>query len=251
MSGHNKWSTIKHRKGAQDAKRGKVFTKVIKEITVAARLGGGDPESNPRLRTAMSWARSVNMPNDNVSKAIKKATGTANADQFESIIYEGYGPHNVAVIIECLTDNKNRTVSSVRAIFTKNSGNLGSTNSVQYMFDRVGLIEIEKTLIDEDTLTEYVLETSAEDIDSSGDMFYEIKTDSSELHSVQIYLEQKGVQIKNAQLTMFPQNMLNIDNLEKATQAIKFIDALEDNDDVQKVYTNLNISEEIMQQLPS
>lgn len=249
MSGHNKWSSIKHKKGAADAKRSKTFTKVIKEITVAARLGGEDPASNPRLRAAINLAKSVNMPNDNISKAIKKGIGGDKGENWETIIYEGYGPHNTAVIVECLTDNRNRTISSVRAAFSKNNGNIGATNSVMYQFDRKGIIEIEKTVVDEDTLTEYVLEAGANDIDSTDEEIYIIETDPSELMSVQDYLEGKKLEIRRSAADLVPQNKIEITDSNDARQVIRFIEALEDDDDVQKVYTNFDISDEVLQEL--
>ncbi len=249
MAGHNKWSSIKHKKGAADAKRSKVFTKVIKEITVAARLGGGDPNANPRLRSAIALAKSVNMPNDNVTKAIKKGVGGDKSESWETIVYEGYGPHNVAVIVECLTDNKNRTISSVRAAFSKNNGNIGATNSVMYMFDRKGLIEVEKSTIDEDSLTEHVLEGGAEDIDTSGDDVFLVETDPSELGNVHRYLEENGVDVKTSSIDLIPQNKIEITEVNKAQQVIKFIDALEDDDDVQKVFSNFDISDAVLAEL--
>lgn len=249
MSGHNKWSSIKHKKGAADAKRSKTFTKVIKEITVAARLGGEDPGANPRLRAAINLAKSVNMPNDNISKAIKKGIGGDKGENWETIIYEGYGPHNTAVIVECLTDNRNRTISSVRAAFSKNNGNIGATNSVMYQFDRKGIIEIDKAVVDEDTLTEYALEAGADDIDSSDDEVYIIETDPSELMAVQDYLEEKKLDIKRSASDLVPQNKIEITDTNDAKQVIKFIETLEDDDDVQKVYTNFDISDEVLQEL--
>lgn len=249
MSGHNKWSSIKHKKGAADAKRSKIFTKVIKEITVAARLGGEDPNANPRLRSAIALAKSVNMPNDNVTKAIKKGVGGDKSESWETIIYEGYGPHNVAVIVECLTDNRNRTISSIRTIFGKHNGNIGSTNSVMYMFDRKGYIEVDKTTIDEDTLTEHVLESGAEDIDSSQEESYLIVTDPSQLGDAHKYLEEQGVEIKTSSLDLVPQNKIEITDAAKAQQVIRFIDALEDDDDVQKVFSNFDISDQVLSEL--
>lgn len=249
MSGHNKWSSIKHKKGAADAKRSKVFTKVIREITVAAKMGGEDPNSNPRLRSAVTLAKSVNMPNDNINKAIKKGAGGGKGENWENISYEGYGPHNVAVIVECLTDNKNRTISSVRSIFSKNNGNIGSTNSVMYMFDRKGIIEVDKETIDEETLTEHAIEAGAEDIDSSDDKLFSIETAPSDLGDVHKYLEEKEVVIRSSSLNLIPQNKLEIDDVTKANQVIKFIDALEDDDDVQNVYSNFDITEDVLNQL--
>jgi len=249
MSGHSKWSTIKHKKGAADAKRSKVFTKVIKEITVAARMGGDDPDANPRLRSAIALAKSVNMPNDNVSKAIKKGVGGDKGENWENLIYEGYGPNNVAVIVECLTDNKNRTISSIRTVFGKNNGNIGATNSVLYMFDRKGIIEIDKSTIDEDTLTEYVLDAGAEDIDTTDESLFTVETAPGELAKVHQYLEDKKVEIKKSVLDLIPQNKVVIEDATKASQVIRFIEALEDNDDVQNVYSNFDISESVLSEL--
>ncbi|MGK0288746.1 MAG: YebC/PmpR family DNA-binding regulatory protein [bacterium] len=246
MSGHNKWSSIKHRKGAQDAKRSKVFTKVIKEITVAAKIGGGEVESNPRLRTAILWGKSVNMPRHNIENAIKKGTGEKGSSMYENIIYEGYGPHQTAVIVETLTDNRNRTICSVRTIFNKKGGNLGSSNSVMYMFDRIGVIEVEKAGIDEDTITEHILEGGADDIDTSDEEVYRITTDASELHTVIEYLEGQKVEVKSGKLDLVPQNKIEITEVEKAKQAMAFIDALEDDDDVQSVYSNFDISDDVV-----
>jgi len=249
MSGHSKWSTIKHKKGAADAKRSKVFTKVIREITVAAKMGGEDPDSNPRLRSAIVLAKSVNMPNDNVSKAIKKGVGGGKGENWETLSYEGYGPHNVAVIVECLTDNKNRTISSVRSIFSKNNGNIGSTNSVMYMFDRKGIIEVEKNSIDEDALTEHAIEAGADDIDTSDEQVYSIEAAPGDLGTVHQYLEEQGITISSSGLKLIPQNKLEIDDAGKASQVIRFIDALEDDDDVQNVYSNFDITEDVLEQL--
>ena len=250
MSGHNKWSSIKHKKGAADAKRSKVFTKVIKEITVAARMGGDDPDANPRLRSAITLAKSSNMPNDNIAKAIKKGVGGDKSEAWETIVYEGYGPNNVAVFVECLTDNKNRTISSVRGIFGKNNGNIGATNSVMYMFDRLGIIEIVKSCIDEETLMDYALEAGADDIDSEeDDEVFVIKCQPSEYSGVAKELEGKNLDIRTSAMDLIPQNKIIIDDVNKANQVIKFIDALEDDDDVQKVYSNFDISEEVMTQL--
>ncbi|MBT3227323.1 MAG: YebC/PmpR family DNA-binding transcriptional regulator [Deltaproteobacteria bacterium] len=249
MSGHSKWSTIKHKKGAADAKRSKVFTKVIREITVAAKMGGEDANSNPRLRSAIVLAKSVNMPNDTMNKAIKKGVGGDKSQNWENLNYEGYGPHNVAVIVECLTDNKNRTISSVRSIFSKNNGNIGSTNSVMYMFDRKGIIEIAKDVIDEETLTEYIIDAGADDIDSSDEQKYTIETTAGELGAVHRYLEEKEVKMDSSGLDLIPQNRVEIDDVTKAAQVIKFIEALEDDDDVQNVYSNFDITESVLLQL--
>jgi YebC/PmpR family DNA-binding regulatory protein len=249
MSGHNKWSTIKHRKGAADAKRSKVFTKIIKELTVAARLGGEDPGSNPRLRSAIALAKSNNMPNDNIKRAIQKGIGGGKDENWENIIYEGYGPHNVAVIVDCLTDNRNRTISAIRFAFNKTGGNLGAANSVMYMFDREGQIEVEKSAIDEETLTDYILEAGADDIDSEDDQFYLITATPSNLNDVHSYLESKSIEVSTSGVKLVPQNKIEIDDLEQAKQVLKFIETLEDNDDVQNVFSNFDISESVLNQL--
>lgn len=250
MSGHNKWSSIKHRKGAADAKRSKVFTKVIKEITVASRMGGDDPDANPRLRSAITLAKSVNMPNDNVTKAIKKGVGGDKSETWETIVYEGYGPNNVAVIVECLTDNKNRTISSVRGIFGKNNGNIGASNSVMYMFDRLGIIEVLKSSTDEETLMEYALEAGADDIDGEADEdVFVIKCQPSEYSNVAKELEGKEFEIRKSAIDLIPQNKIVIDDIDKANQVIKFIDGLEDDEDVQTVYSNFDISDDVLAQL--
>lgn len=249
MSGHSKWSTIKHRKGAQDAKRGKIFTKLIKEITIAARLGGGDPNANPRLRAAVANAKSQSMPKDNIDRAIKKGTGELEGVDYEEILYEGYGPHNVAVIVETLTDNRNRTIASVRSTFGKTGGNLGATNSVQYMFDHKGMIYINKSAIDEDTLTEIIIEAGADDINSDDPEQYEVSTGISDFITVRNELEDKGVEMAEANLEWVPQNRIEIDDVKKAEQVMRLIDQLEDNDDVQNVYSNFDITDSVMSQL--
>jgi len=249
MSGHNKWSSIKHKKGAADAKRSKIFTKLIREITVAARLGGEDPNANPRLRAAIATARTANMPNDNINKAIKKGVGGDKNENWESITYEGYGPHNVAVIVECLTDNRNRTISSIRSIFNKANGNIGATNSVRYMFERKGVIEIEKSVVDENTLTEYAIEAGAENIDTSDDTVYIVETSAANFAEIQKYLEEKEVTLKSAAIKLVSQNKVEIGDAPKAMQVIRFIDNLEEDDDVQNVYSNFDISEEVLAKL--
>lgn len=249
MSGHNKWSSIKHKKGAADAKRSKVFSKVIREITVATKLGGDDPNANPRLRAAISLAKSVNMPNDNVAKAIKKGSGGEKSENWENLTYEGYGPNNVAVIVECLTDNKNRTISSIRGVFSRNDGNIGETNSVMYMFERKGIVEVDRSVIDEDTLTEHAINAGAEDIDTSDDSSYFIETIPKELGDVHRFLEEHGVEVKTASISLIPANKIEIDDVTNASQVIRFIEALEDDDDVQNVYTNFDISESVLEEL--
>ena len=249
MSGHSKWSTIKHRKAAQDAKRGKAFTKLIKELTIAARMGGGELDANPRLRTAVANAKSQSMPKDNIDRAIKKGAGELDGVIFEEIIYEGYGPHNVAIIVEVMTDNRNRSIASVRHAFNKCNGNLGAPNSVQYMFDRLGSIMIDKTVINEDELTELILDAGAEDINTEDPESFQIITATADFDTVRSYLEEKDVAMISAEVIWNPQNRVEIDDLKKAEQVIKLIDILEDDDDVNNVHSNFDISENVMAEL--
>ena len=246
MSGHSKWSTIKHKKAAQDTKRGKLFTKLIKEITIASRLGGNGVEMNPRLRTAVANARSQSMPMDNIQRAIKKGSGELAGENYEEIVYEGYGPHNVAIIVEAMTDNRKRTIASVRYAFSKWGGNLGATNSVQYMFNRVGSIRIAKRTIEEDSLIEMTLDAGAEDIHTENEEEFEIITKSADFDQVRSFLEKKEVSMISAGVIWNPQNWIVIDELQKAEQVIKLIDLLEDNDDIQSVHSNLDISEKVL-----
>ena len=249
MSGHSKWSTIKHRKAAQDAKRGKVFTKLIKELTIAARMGGSELDANPRLRTAVANAKSQSMPKDNIDRAIKKGAGELDGVIYEEIIYEGYGPHNVAIIVEVMTDNRNRSIASVRHAFNKYNGNLGSANSVQYMFDRLGSIIVDKTVIDEDSLTELILEAGAEDLKTENPDSFQVITAPEDFDLVRSYLEEKDVAMLSAEVIWNPQNRVEIDELKKAEQVIKLIDILEDDDDVNSVHSNFDISENVMAEL--
>ncbi|MDX2469922.1 MAG: YebC/PmpR family DNA-binding transcriptional regulator [SAR324 cluster bacterium] len=249
MSGHSKWSTIKHKKGAADAKRSKIFTKIAREIVVAAKLGGEDADSNPRLRSAMVLARSQNMPNENIKRAIIKGAGGGKGEDYHSITYEGYGPHQATAIVECLTDNKNRTISNIRTIFNKSGGAIGSTNSVMYAFDHMGAIEVKKESIDEDSLTEHILEGGAEDIDTSPEEIYYITTAADELHQVATYLEKQGVEIESTKLVYIAQNKMEITDLSQAQSVLRFIDALEDDDDVQNVHSNFDLSDEVIAQL--
>jgi YebC/PmpR family DNA-binding regulatory protein len=245
MSGHSKWSTIKHKKAAQDAKRGKLFTRLIKEITVAARMCGGDIDANPRLRTAVATARSQSMPYDNIQRAIKKGTGELEGENYEEIVYEGYGPHNVAVIIESMTDNRNRTIASMRYIFNKCGGNLGSTNSVQYMFDRIGSIRISKSCINEENLTELILEVGAEDMNSDDPEAFEVVTAPADFDQVRSALEDQSLEVVESGIIWSPQQRTVIEDLEKAEQVIKFMDMLEDDDDVQKIHSNFDLSDAV------
>jgi len=246
MSGHNKWSTIKHKKGAADAKRGKIFTKLIKEISVAAKLGGGDPAANPRLRTAVDKAKAENMPKDNIERAIKKGTGGMEGVIYEEIIYEGYGPGGVAVLVEVMTDNRNRTVSEVRSIFTKNNGNMGEAGCVSWMFDKKGLITFDKG-VDFEQLFEAAIEAGADDV-AEEDEQIEVTTDPSNFIEVREALEAKGFKFANAEVTMIPQTMVALEG-KQAESMLKMMDKLEDNDDVQNVYANFDISSEEMEKL--
>jgi YebC/PmpR family DNA-binding regulatory protein len=244
MSGHSKWSTIKHKKGAADAKRGKIFTKLIKEITVAARMGGGDVDANPRLRTAVAGAKAQNMPQDNIQRAIKKGTGDLEGVNYEEITYEGYGPGGAAILIESMTDNKNRTVGEVRAILGKNGGNMGESGCVGYMFEKKGLIIVPGDAMDEDALMELALDAGADDLQSVEGHF-EIITAKENFNAVHTTLEEKAIPMEAAELTAIPSNTVPVD--EKNGKALlRLMDLLEDHDDVQKVYSNFDISEEVM-----
>jgi YebC/PmpR family DNA-binding regulatory protein len=246
MSGHNKWSTIKHKKGAADAKRGKVFTKIIKEISVAAKLGGGDPAANPRLRTAIDKAKGENMPKDNIERAIKKGTGGMEGINYEETTYEGYGPGGVAVLVEVMTDNRNRTVSDVRSIFTKCNGNMGETGCVSWIFDKKGLIIFPKS-IDFDKLFEAAIEAGADDV-AEQDEQLEVTTEPSAFMEVRDALAQAGFKAESAEITMIPQTLVKLEG-KQAESMLKMMDKLEDNDDVQNVYANFDISMEEMEKL--
>ncbi len=249
MSGHSKWSSIKHKKGAADAKRGKMFTKIIREISVAARFGGGDPEGNPRLRTAIAAAKGVNMPKDNIERAIKKGTGELEGAHYEESVCEGYGPNGVAILVNLMTDNKNRTMAELRHAFTKHNGNIGTTNCVAWMFDKKGLIAFEKGKVDEEKLMEVALEAGAEDINDEGTTL-EVVTDSKDFETVKEALEKSGLEYLFAKNTMVPQNTVKLDTKE-AEQTLKLLEALEDSDDVQDVYANFDIPDEIMEKISS
>ena len=245
MSGHSKWSTIKHKKAARDAKRGKLFTKLIKEITVAARMGGGDVNSNPRLRTAVTTARVQSMPGENIDRAIKKGTGELEGVTYEEIQYEGYGPGGAAIIAQVLTDNKNRTVSEIRRLFTKHGGNMGETGSVSWMFDKKGLITVEKSKIAEDRLMDIVLDAGAEDVRDEDDIF-EILTQPEDFSSVKDRLDQEKIPVTSAQVTLIPKNTVDVD-AKNVEQILKLTEELEDHDDVQNVAANFNIPAELME----
>jgi len=245
MSGHSKWSSIKHKKAAVDAKRGKIFTKLIREITVASRIGGGDPDANPRLRAAIQNARGQNMPMDTVNRAIKKGTGDNDGMVYEEVIYEGFGPANVAVVIEALTDNRNRTIASIRTAFNKYSGSLGSANSVQYMFDRKGMFLIAQDAMDEESLTDLVVEAGGEELEPEGED-WQIICPMEEFDAVRKALEEKGLEIKESSLVRIPQNRTEISEKEDAEMVMNFIDVLEEDDDVQKVFTNFDIDDSLL-----
>jgi len=247
MSGHNKWSTIKHKKGAADAKRSKMFSKLIKELTVAARMGGGDIEGNPRLRTAVLAARTANMPKDNIEKAIKRGTGEIEGVSYEEITYEGYGPGGVAVLVEALTDNKNRTVSEIRHIFDKHTGNLGEAGCVAWIFQKKGMVIVPAAGIQEDEVVELALEAGASDVRPEEDTF-EITCEPGDFETVRKAVEDKGWKIEAAETTLIPQNTVKLQG-KKAELMLKMMDVLDDHDDLQKVYANFDISDEEMMKI--
>ena len=249
MSGHSKWATIKHKKAAVDARRGKVFTKLIRELTSAARMGGGDADSNPRLRTAVAAAKTANMPSDTIQRAIKKGTGELPGEVYEEITYEGYGAGGVAILVDVLTDNKNRTVAEIRHLFSKHGGNLGETGCVAWMFARKGLITLNANQIDEDTLLELVLEAGGDDIKTEADV-YEIVTAPEAFEDVRSALEQKGLTLDVAEVTMMPQNTVPVEG-KQAEQVLRLMEALDDQDDVRKAHANFDISDEVMAALAS
>jgi YebC/PmpR family DNA-binding regulatory protein len=246
MSGHSKWSSIKHKKAAVDAKRGKMFTKLIKEITVAAREGGGDPDSNPRLRTAVANAKAQNMPNETIERGILRGTGQLPGTSYEEIIYEGYGPKGVAIIVEVVTDNRNRSTSDLRNILSKNGGNLGERGCVSWMFDKKGLIVIDKDKADEDDLIMVTLDAGAEDIKSEDDS-YEIITEPQHFESVRNAVQEAGIETTLEEISMIPQTTVKLDGKE-ALQLLKIIGSLEDHDDVQNVYSNFDIPDDLIEQ---
>jgi YebC/PmpR family DNA-binding regulatory protein len=244
MSGHSKWSTIKHKKAAKDAKRGKIFTKLIKEITVAARMGGGDINANPRLRTAVLTARSNSMPSENIDRAIKKGTGELEGVTYEEIQYEGYGPGGVAIIAQVLTDNKNRTVSEIRRMFSKHGGNMGETGCVGWMFDKKGILTVDKSQVDEDRLRDIALDAGAEDVRDEGEVF-EVVTQPEDFEKVKERLDQEKIAIASGQVSLVPKNTVDVD-AKNVEQVLKLSEELEDHDDVQNVAANFNIPDELM-----
>jgi YebC/PmpR family DNA-binding regulatory protein len=247
MSGHSKWSTIKRKKGKADQERGRLFTKLIRELVVSAREGGGDPDANPRLRTAIENARSGNMPMANIEKAIKRGTGELPGVSYEEQTYEGYGPQGVAVFVEVLTDNKKRATAEIRHILTRHGGHLGEVGCVSWMFHQKGLVVVEKGKATEDEIMVAALEAGAEDVNDEG-QFFEIVTAPAALEKVKKALGASGIEFSNAQLTRYPQTFIRLEG-KPAEQILRLMDALEENDDVQKVYANFDVPDEIMEKL--
>ena len=245
MSGHNKWSTIKHKKGAADAKRGRLFTKIIKEITMSAKVGGGAVDSNPRLRTAVQAAKKASMPADNIEKAIKRGTGELEGVTYEEVVYEGYGPGGAAILIEAMTDNKNRTTAEIRHLLGKYGGNMGSAGSVAFQFSKKGYIAVEKAGVSEDALMEAALEAGAEDFKADDSDVFEIVTDPGSLEPVKSQLESKGFTLQTAELQMTPSTTVAVG--DKGPALLKLLDMLEDNDDVQKVWSSGDIDDQYLQ----
>jgi YebC/PmpR family DNA-binding regulatory protein len=241
MSGHSKWHSIKHKKGAADAKRGKLFTKFIKEITVAARSGGGDPEGNARLRKAIADAKAGNMPNDTIDRAIRRGTGEEEGVHYEEVTYEGYGPGGVALLIETMTDNRNRTVAEIRHMFSKNGGNLGEAGSVGWLFEKKGYIVVEKTAKPEDELFDIAIDAGADDLRDDEDNF-EIITSLENFEAVQSAIKSAGIEPQVAEISMVPQNYIKLEG-SNAQQMLRLMETIEDHDDVQKVHANFDISE--------
>ncbi len=248
MSGHSKWSTIKRKKGKADAERGKLFTRLIKEITIAAREGGGDPDGNPRLRTAIASAKASNMPAKNIDNAIKKGTGELPGVTYEENAYEGYGQAGVAILVETLTDNKNRTTAEIRHLFNKYGGNLGENGCVSWLFDPKGIITVSKDAIDEEKLFELASEAGAEDMDTESDDVYEIYTAVADLVKIGSALEEASVPILSQEVSKIPQNTVMVEE-DVAVKLLRLLEMIEDHDDVQKVYSNFDISQETMEKL--
>ncbi len=241
MSGHSKWATIKHKKGALDAKRGKIFTRLIKEIMVAAKAGGGDPDGNPRLRSAILAAKAENMPDDNINRAIKRGTGEIEGASYEDITFEGYGPGGVAIIVEVLTDNRNRAVSEIRHAFSKNGGNLGESGSVSYMFSKKGVIVVAKSAASEDKLTEIVLDAGADDLNNDGD-YWEILTSPKDFEAVRDAVKAAKIETESAEVTMVPSTYQKLEGTQ-ASAMMRLLETLEDLDDTQNVYSNFEMDE--------
>lgn len=246
MSGHSKWATTKHKKAAVDAKRGKIFTKLIREITISAKVGGGEPDGNPRLRTAILKAKEQNMPADNIKKATQRGTGELPGVVYEEALYEGYGPGGVAVLVDITSDNKNRTVPEIRHIFSKNGGNMGEAGCVAWMFNKKGYITVSKSKADEEKLMTLALEAGAEDMRSDDEQNFEIITAPNDFEKVKVRLSENKVEMSYAEITMLPQSYIQLTGRE-AEQMLRLMEALEDHDDVQNVYANFDISDEIME----
>jgi len=247
MSGHSKWSSIKHKKGAADAKRGKAFTKLIKEITVAARMGGGDPDGNPRLRTAIAAAKAENMPKENIERGIKKGTGELEGVSYEETSYEGYGPGGVAVLVDCLTDNRNRSVADIKHLFERHGGNLGEPGCVAWIFEQKGLIVLERDKVDEEQLLDLALEAGAEDV-MEEETEFEVITAPTDFEVVRKALEDADLPFAVAEVTKIPKNTVKVEG-KKAQQMLNLMQGLEDNDDVSHVYANFDISDDVMEAL--
>ncbi len=248
MSGHSKWATIKRKKAATDQKRGNLFTKLVKEITIAAKMGGGDVNGNPRLRLAVDTARANSMPMDNIQRAIKKGTGELEGAMYEEITYEGYGPGGIAIIIETATDNRNRTVADIRHMMSRNGGSLGESGSVSWMFQRKGSVDVLKSAASEDQLLELLLDAGLEELETGEEEYYTVLTDVRELESAKKALEAAGIPYENAKVDLLPDTYVELDG-DDARKAIKLIDALESGDDAQVVYSNMEISEDAMDSL--
>lgn len=248
MSGHSKWSTIKRKKGAADSKRAKIFSKIIKEITVASRMGGGDVDGNPRLRLAVDKAKMQSMPKDNIERAIKKGTGDVEGSSYEEMTYEGYGPSGVAILVDSTTDNKNRTVADIRIIFTKRGGNLGESGSVSWMFEKKGVIQIDSQSISEDELFEKILDAGADDMTTEDDVFV-VTTSFEDFGKILESLKKMKLPIKEAEIEMVPKNTVKIEDEENAKKLLALIETLEDNDDVQNVWANFDIDDELLEKI--
>ncbi|MFA6955601.1 MAG: YebC/PmpR family DNA-binding transcriptional regulator [Thermoanaerobaculia bacterium] len=249
MSGHSKWATIKRKKGALDAKRGKIFTRIIRELTISARMGGGDPTGNPRLRAAIDEAKAANMPKDNIERAVKKGSGGLEGSQFDELTYEGYGPAGVALMVEVMTDNTNRTTPEIRKIFEKCGGNFGSPGSVRFQFDKKGWFQIEKSAVGEDKLMEIVLEAGADDLDSSDPETFEVIVQPEAFQGVRDAIDGAKIPVVEAKVGMLPNIWVKVDDENKAKQLLRLVEMLDDHDDVQNVWSNFDIPEEILSRL--
>ncbi len=244
MAGHSKWANIKHKKMREDARKGRIFTKVAREIIVAARLGGGDPDKNPRLRRAIQLAKSVNMPKENIERAIKRGIGELPGVTYEEVVYEGYGPGGVAIMVEAITDNRNRTVSEIRSIFSKHGGSLGETGCVSWLFERKGVIRIAEEAVSEDELMEVAIEAGAEDVKIE-DGLYQVITSFEDYDAVKRAIEEREIPVESAEITYIPQNTVKVEG-EKAEKLLKLLEALESHDDVQHTYANFDIPDEVL-----